>query len=156
MLDRAKNAWTLLGLLTAFTVGFLALVIVAKPFRGTEGHTGWAAGDKSQAVAQLMLLVEFAMAALCLSFGGGLPALAEGVVILVCLGSVVFPIVYMMLLGKGSDMLGCLWPEVVADGTGGGHVDFANPLHDVDGGSPVVVAKPVVAKKASKKKGGKK
>ena len=120
MLDRAKNVWTLLGLLTTFTVGFLALVIVVKPFRGTEEHTGWAAGDKGQAVAQVMLLVEFAMAALCVSFGGDLPALAGGIVILVCLGSVVFPIVYMAVLGKGSDMLGCLWPEVVADGTGGG------------------------------------
>ena len=120
MLDRAKNVWTLLGLLTTFTVGFLALVIVVKPFRGTEDHTGWAAGDKGQAVAQVMLLVEFAMAALCVSFGGDLPALVEGIVILVCLGSVVFPIVYMAMLGKGSDMLGCLWPEVVADGTGGG------------------------------------
>jgi hypothetical protein len=144
MLDRAKNAWTLLGLLTAFTVGFLALVIVATPFRGTEGPPGWAAGDKSQAVAQLMLLVEFAMAALCLSFGGDLPALAEGVVILVCLGAVVFPIVYMKMLGK------------VADETDDDKFKFANPLHDVDDGSPVVVAKPVAAKKASKKKGGKK
>ena len=120
MLDRAKNVWTLLGLLTTFTVGFLALVIVVKPFRGTDEHTDWAAGDKSQAVAQVMLLAEFAMAALCVSFGGDLSALAEGIAIVVCLGSVVFPIVYMAMLGKGSDMLGCLWPEVVADGTGGG------------------------------------
>ena len=120
MLDRAKNVWTLLALLTTFTVGFLALVIAVKPFRDAEEHTGWTAGDKSQAVAQTMLLVQFAMAALCVSFGGDLPALAEGVAIVVCLGSVFFPIVYMVMLGKGSDMLGCLWPEVVADGTGGG------------------------------------
>ena len=36
MLDRAKNVWTLLGLLTTFTVGFLALVIVVKPFRAAD------------------------------------------------------------------------------------------------------------------------
>jgi hypothetical protein len=156
MLDRAKNVWTLLGLLTTFTVGFLALVIVVKPFRDTEDHTGWTVGDKSQAVAQAMLLVEFAMAALCVSFGGDLPALAEGIVILVCLGAIVFPIVYMMMLGKGSDMLGCLWPEAVADGTGGGDVDFANPMHDVDAGAPIDVLEPVAAKKGGKKKGGQK
>ena len=164
MLDRAKNVWTLLGLLTTFTVGFLALVIVVKPFRGTNEHTDWAAGDKSQAVAQVMLLAEFAMAALCVSFGGDvaapvsddIPAPVQLLVILVCLGAIVFPIVYMAMLGKGSDMLGCLWPEVVADGTGGGDVDFANPMHDVDDGSPIVVAKPVAAKKVGKKKGGQK
>ena len=156
MLDRAKNVWTLLGLLTTFTLGFLALVIVVKPFRGTDEQTGWAAGDKSQAVALAMLLVEFAMAALCVSFGGDLPALTEGIVILVCLGAIVFPIVYMMMLEKGSDMLGCLWPEAVADGTGGGDVDFANPTHDVDANSPSDVLEPVVAKKVGKKKGGQK
>ena len=37
----------------------------------------------------------------------------------------------------------------------GGDVDFANPMHDVDGGAPVVVAKPVAATKAGKKNGGK-
>ena len=42
----------------------------------------------------------------------------------------------------------------MADETDDDKFKFANPLHDVDGGSPVVVAKPVVAKKASKKKGG--
>jgi hypothetical protein len=111
-------------------------------FRGTDEHTGWAVGDKSQAVALAMLLVEFAMAALCVSFGGDLPALAEGIVILVCLGAIVFPIVYILaMLGKGSDMLGCLWPEAVADGTNDGD-NFADPKHDVDGGSLVEVLEP--------------
>lgn len=114
MLDRPNNAWKLLGLLIAFNLAFLALVVVKKPFRDSEGHAGWAMGDKGQVVVQVAILAEYAMAALCMVFGSNLPVPVEGFVILVCLIAVGFPVVYMCLLTMGSDMLGCLFSSEAA------------------------------------------
>ena len=114
LLDRAQNAWKLLALLTALNAGFLCLVIAAKPFRDSDGHTGWTSGDKAQAVAQLALLVECAMAGLCLIIapnGEDLPAAVEVIVIILSLGATVFPLVYMWKLDSGSDMMACVWPK---------------------------------------------
>jgi hypothetical protein len=114
LLDRAQNAWKLLALLTALNAGFLCLVIAAKPFRDSDGHTGWTCGDKAQAVAQLALLVECAMAGLCLIIapnGEDLPAAVEVIVIILSLGATVFPLVYMWKLDSGSDMMACVWPK---------------------------------------------
>ena len=81
-------------------------------------------GDKAQVVGQLGLLVECALAALCLASGGDLPALLEGAVIVLSLGAIVFPIIYMWRLSGGSDMLACLWPEEAEDPEA---VTVANP-----------------------------
>ena len=114
MLDRPQNAWKLLALRSTFDLGFLILVIVQKPFRDHEGHSGWTVGDKAQTVAQVAALLQYAMAALCVAFGSDMPAAVEGFVILVCLGAIVFPLVYMYQLDKGKDMLGCVFPLEVA------------------------------------------
>ena len=114
LLDRAQNAWKLLALLTALNAGFLCLVIAAKPFRDSDGHTGWTSGDKAQVVAQLALLVECAMAGLCLTIapnGEDLPADVEWIVIVLSLGATIFPLVYMWKLNSGSDMMACVWPK---------------------------------------------
>ena len=81
-------------------------------------------GDKAQVVAQLGLLVECALAALCLASGGDLPPVLEGAVIVLSLGAIVFPIIYMWRLSGGSDMLACLWPEEAEDPEA---VTVANP-----------------------------
>jgi hypothetical protein len=114
MLDRPKNAWKLLALLTVYALGFLALIIVLKPFRDHEGHSGWTVGDKGQAVAQVAEVLQYAMAALCIAFGSDMPVAVEGFVILVCLVAIVFPLVYMYQLDKGKDMLGCVFPSEAA------------------------------------------
>ena len=115
MLDRPKNAWKLLALLTIYALGFLALIILIKPFRDHEGHSGWTVGDKGQAVAQVAAVLQYAMAALCIAFGSDMPVAVEGFVTLVCLVAIVFPLVYMYQLDKGKDMLGCVFPsEAVA------------------------------------------
>ena len=124
LLDHGKNAWKLLAILTILNAAFLCLVIATKPFRDSDGHTGYAMGDKAQVVAQLGLLVECALAALCLASGGDLPALLEGAVIVLSLGAIVFPIIYMWRLSGGSDMLACLWPEEAEDPEA---VTVANP-----------------------------
>jgi hypothetical protein len=100
MLDRPKNAWILLELLIFYTLGFLALIVVFKPFRDGQGHSGWTIGDKAQAVAQVAALVQYAMVALCLAFGDDIPAAVEGFVIMGTLGAIVFPFVYMYQLDK--------------------------------------------------------
>ena len=115
LLDHGRNAWKLLAILTILNAAFLCLVIATTPFRDSDGHTGYAMGDKAQVVAQLGLLVECALAALCLASGGDLPALLEGAVIALSLGAIVFPIIYMWRLSSGSDMLACLWPEEAED-----------------------------------------
>ena len=118
MLDRPTNSWKLLALLTAFTLGFLALIIVLKPFRDHEGHSGWTVGDKGQVVAQVAALLQYAMAGLCVAFGDDMPVAVEGFVILVGLGAIVFPLIYMYRLDKGNDMLGCVFPSEVAAADG--------------------------------------
>ena len=69
---------------------FLYLVIATTPFRDSDGHTGYTMGDKAQVVAQLGLLVECALAALCLGFGRELPPLYRGAVIVLSLGATLF------------------------------------------------------------------
>ena len=104
MLDRPKNAWKLLALLTFFTLGYLLLIIMIKPFRDHDGHSGWTVGDKAQATAQLATLAQYAMAGLSLSYGGSIddvPAAVEGTVTLVSLVSIVGPIIYQILLSMG-------------------------------------------------------
>jgi hypothetical protein len=117
----------LLGVLTVLNAGFLFLVIATKPFRDSKGHTGWTVGDKAQVVAQIGLLVECAMVAFCLttSTSEGLPVLLEMVVVVTCLGAIIFPIIYMQGLGSGRDFLACLWPKEE-------DVIFKhnNPIHD--------------------------
>jgi hypothetical protein len=116
MLDRPKNAWKLLALLTFFALGFLALIIVLKPFRDHEGHSGWTVGDKAQAVAQVAAVLQYAMAALCVAFGSDMPVAVEGFVILVVLFAIIFPLVYMYQLDRGKDLLGSVFPsEAAAD-----------------------------------------
>ena len=116
MLDRPKNAWKLLALLTIYALGFLALIIVLKPFRDHEGDSvfSWTVGNKAQAVAQVAAVLQYAMAALCIAFGSDMPVAVEGFVILVCLVAIVFPLVYMYQLDKGKDMLGCVFPSEAA------------------------------------------
>jgi len=114
MLDRPKNAWKLLALLTIYALAFLALIILIKPFRDHEGHSGWTVGDKGQAVAQVAAVLQYAMAALCIEFGSDMPVAVEGFVILVCLVAIVFPLVYMYQLDKGKDLLGCVFPSEAA------------------------------------------
>ena len=103
LLDRAKSAWKLLGLLTVLNTGFLFIVVATKPFRDSDGHTGWTSGDKAQVVAQLALLVECAMAGLCLIIapnGEDLHAAVEAFVITCSLGATIFPLIYMWKLHK--------------------------------------------------------
>ena len=114
MLDRPKNAWKLLALLTIYALGFLALIILLKPFRDHEGHSGWTVGDKGQAAAQVAAVLQYAMAALCVAFDSDMPVAVEGFVTLVCLVAIVFPLVYMYQLDKGKDMLGCVFPSEAA------------------------------------------
>eukprot|EP01046_Picozoa_sp_COSAG06_P035695 COSAG06_NODE_3860_length_4823_cov_4.086367_5_plen_270_part_00 len=119
MLDRPKNAWKLLALLTFFALGFLVMMILLKPFRDHEGHSvfSWTVGNKAQAVAQVAALLQYAMAALCVAFGSDMPVAVEGFVILVCLVAIIFPLVYMHQLNKGKDMLGDVFPsKASADG----------------------------------------
>ena len=113
-LDRPKNAWKLLALLTIYALAFLALIIVLKPLRDHEGHSGWTVGDKGQAVAQVAAVLQYAMAALCIEFGSDMPVAVEGFVILSCLVAIVFPLVYMYQLDKGKDLLGCVFPSEAA------------------------------------------
>jgi hypothetical protein len=104
MLDRPKNAWKLLALLTFFTLGYLLLIIMIKPFRDHDGHSGWTAGDKAQATAQVAALAQYAMAGLSLSFGGSIddvPAAVEGTITLVSLVSIIGPVAYMAMLWMG-------------------------------------------------------
>ena len=116
MLDRPKNAWKLLALLTFFALGFLVMIILLKPFRDHEGHSvfSWTVGNKAQAVAQVAAVLQYAMAALCVAFGSDMPVAVEGFVTLVCLVAIVFPLVYMYQLDKGKDMLGCVFPSEAA------------------------------------------
>jgi hypothetical protein len=138
MLDRPNNAWKLLALLTIFSLGFLVLIIKQKPFRDAEGHAGWTVGDKAQVVAQASALLQYAMAALCLAFGLEKPAAVEGFIIIVVLFAIVFPLIYMYKLDKGSDLLGCVFPsssEADEDGSDGKVVtpiSTANPLDPED------------------------
>jgi hypothetical protein len=104
MLDRPKNAWKLLALLTFFALGYLLLIIVIKPFRDHEGHSGWTVGDKAQANAQVATLAQYAMAGLSLAYGGSIddvPAAVEDAVTLVSLVSIVGPIIYQVSLAMG-------------------------------------------------------
>jgi hypothetical protein len=102
MLDRARNAWKLLSLLTAFSGGFLVCICLFKPFRDSEGHKGWTVGDKAQVSAQLGILSEYAMAALCLWFGSDMPTAVELLVIAVSLGAVVCPLCHMRQLSNAA------------------------------------------------------
>eukprot|EP01046_Picozoa_sp_COSAG06_P051914 COSAG06_NODE_8587_length_2122_cov_14.561048_2_plen_130_part_00 len=107
MLDRPKNALLLLAPLAVFTLGYLLLIIVIKPFRDHDGRSGWTAGDKAQANAQVAALLQYAMAGLSLSYGGSIddvPAAVEGTVTLVSLVSIVGPIIYQVLLAMGVDI----------------------------------------------------
>lgn len=138
MLDRPNNAWKLLALLTIFSLGFLVVIIKQKPFRDAEGHAGWTAGDKAQVVAQASALLQYAMAALCLAFGLEKPAAVDGFIIIVVLFAIVFPLIYMYKLDKGSDLLGCVFPssEAEAEAAKDGSdkvvtpISTANPLED--------------------------
>jgi hypothetical protein len=105
MLDRPKNAWKLLALLSGFALSYLVLIIVIKPFRDQDDlDSGWTVGDKAQATAQLAALAQYAMAGLSLSFGGSIddvPAAVEGTITLVSLVSIIGPVAYMAMLWMG-------------------------------------------------------
>ena len=93
-------------------VVLLVCVIKLTPFTDANGHEGWSIGDKGQVVSQLAMLVEFAIMGTLVFFTDDpeeLPVIVEAIVTALILFCIVFPIIYMLRLDKGHDMLPFLW-----------------------------------------------
>ena len=68
MLD--KHPWTQLVLMVALTVAVLVLVVLDKPYQGTDGRSNvMSEGDKQMAMSQILQLLSYALAGLCLRNG---------------------------------------------------------------------------------------
>ena len=61
MLD--KHPWTQLVLMVALTVAVLVLVVLDKPYQGTDGRSNvMSEGDKQMAMSQILQLLSYALA----------------------------------------------------------------------------------------------
>jgi len=66
MLSSGEHAWTLLYILTAVAIAMLVLIFIDKPYRDGEQIDGMSQADWQAMLAQVLLLVSYGVAALCL------------------------------------------------------------------------------------------
>ena len=141
LLDRPDNVYLHLVVNIGLALSFLAAAIKYKPYADDAGHTGWTVADKTQVLQLLMLLVQYAMAALCMAIddasGTARSAWQEIVHIVttaVIIVTILLPFVYVLLLYHGRDPLACTRrPSAPTEGVPASTV---GPFDDTGGEEP--------------------
>jgi hypothetical protein len=111
LLDRPGNEVWLLVVNIGLALIFLAAAIKYKPYADATGNTSWTVADKTQVLQLLMLLVQHAMAALCMATTGDTnrspPMGVQIVTTAAIIVTILLPFVYVLLLYHGRDPLAC-------------------------------------------------